>query len=47
MVDVYRLVFSEESKTSLASLDKKIGQRVLDKLKWLVQNIEVITPPSP
>ena len=41
---MYKLVFSDEGKTSLASLDKKIAQRVLNKLKWLVQNIESITP---
>jgi len=41
---MYELIFSEEGRTSLASLDKKISQRVLNKLKWLVQNIEAITP---
>lgn len=41
---MYKLDFSDEGKISLASLDKKIGQRVLNKLKWLVQNIDAITP---
>jgi len=41
---MYKLDFSDEGKTSLACLDKNTGQRVLNKLKWLVQNIEVITP---
>jgi mRNA interferase RelE/StbE len=36
---MYKLDFSIEGRTSLASLDKKTGQRVLDKLKWLIQNI--------
>jgi mRNA-degrading endonuclease RelE of RelBE toxin-antitoxin system len=41
---MYKLDFSDEGKASLASLDKTIGQRVLNKLKWLTQNIEVINP---
>lgn len=41
---MYKLDFSDEGKASLASLDKKTGQRVLNKLKWLTQNIEGITP---
>ncbi len=41
---MYKLDFSDEGEISLASLDRKIGQRVLNKLKWLVQNIEAITP---
>jgi mRNA interferase RelE/StbE len=41
---MYKLDFSDEGKTSLASLDKTIGQRVLNKLKWLTQSIEVINP---
>jgi len=39
---MYKLDFSAEGKASLALLDKEIGQRVLDKLKWLIQNIETI-----
>lgn len=41
---MYKLNFSDEGKSSLASLDKKTAQRVLNKLKWLIQNIETITP---
>ena len=40
---MYNLIFSLEGKTSLASLDKNIAQRILDKLKWLIQNIDNIT----
>ena len=39
---MYRLNFSSEGKASLALLDKEIGQRILDKLKWLIQNIEIV-----
>ena len=41
---MYKLDFSDEGKVSLVSLDKTIGQRVLNKLKWLTQNIGVINP---
>ena len=40
---MYKLVFSSEGKKSIASLDKDIAQRVLDKLKWLIQDIDNIT----
>jgi len=39
---MYRLNFSSEGKASLALLDKEIGQRILNKLKWLIQNIEIV-----
>jgi mRNA interferase RelE/StbE len=39
---MYKLVFSSEGKKSIASLDKDIAQRVLDKLKWLIQDIDNI-----
>lgn len=41
---MHKLVFSLEGRASLSSLDKGIAQRVLDKLKWLIQNIGSITP---
>lgn len=41
---MYALVFSDAGEASLASLDKAVGQRVLNKLKWLVENIDAITP---
>lgn len=40
---MYKLDFSDEGKNSLAKLDTKTAQRVLNKLKWLVQNIEDIS----
>lgn len=39
---MYKLDFSDNSRTTLSLLDKEVGQRVLDKLKWLVRNIENI-----
>lgn len=39
---MYKLDFSLKGRTSLASLDKEISQRVLEKLKWLIQHIDNI-----
>jgi len=39
---MYKLDFSPDGRTSLATLDKKIAQRVLDKLRWLLKNIDNI-----
>lgn len=39
---MYKLDFSDEGKAALALLDKIVAQRVLDKLKWFLQNIEAV-----
>ncbi len=39
----YHLVFTESGKNSIKSLDKNIQQRVFDKLKWFIQNIDNLT----
>ncbi|MCL4456041.1 MAG: type II toxin-antitoxin system RelE/ParE family toxin [Nitrospirae bacterium] len=39
---MYKLDFTDEGKAALASLDKTVAQRVLDKLKWFLQNIEAV-----
>lgn len=39
---MYKLDFSDEGKASLASLDKDVTQRVLNKLRWFLQNIEAV-----
>jgi len=33
-----------EARDDLGSLDKPIAQRVLNKLRWLAENFEAITP---
>jgi len=40
----YHLDFTEGGKDSIKSLDKNIQQRVFDKLKWFIQNIDNLTP---
>ncbi len=39
---MYRLDFSSDGETSFELLDKEVAQRVLNKLKWFLQNIENI-----
>ena len=41
---MYKVNFSPQGKKSLQLLDREIGQRILDKLKWLAENINVINP---
>jgi len=42
---MYKLDFSPAGRDSLASLDKKVAQRALDKLRWLLRNIDNISAP--
>lgn len=39
---MYKLDFTDEGRSALASLDKIVAQRVLDKLKWFLQNIGAV-----
>jgi len=39
---MYRLDFSSDGETSFELLDKEVAQRVLNKLKRFLQNIESI-----
>jgi mRNA interferase RelE/StbE len=41
---MYKVNFSQQGKKLLQLLDREIGQRILDKLKWLTENINVINP---
>ncbi|WP_041334214.1 type II toxin-antitoxin system RelE family toxin [Roseiflexus sp. RS-1] len=38
--------FTESAQSDLARLDKPIAQRVLKKLRWLAENLEVVTPEA-
>jgi mRNA interferase RelE/StbE len=42
MVKTYKVYFSQEAEASLSRLDKKIAQRILDRIKWLSLHIENI-----
>ena len=39
---MYKLDFTDEGKATFASLDKDIAQRILNKLKWFLQNIDAV-----
>lgn len=41
---MYEVEFTTEAEDDLARLNKLIAQQVLKKLRWLVENFEVITP---
>ena len=38
--------FTESAQSDLDCLDKPIAQRVLKKLRWLAENLEVVTPEA-
>lgn len=39
---MYKLDFSDEGRATLALLDKDVAQRILNKLKWFLQNIGTV-----
>ena len=39
---MFKLDFTDEGKATFASLDKDVAQRILNKLKWFIQNIGTI-----
>jgi mRNA interferase RelE/StbE len=41
---MYHVSFTPDAEADLGSLDKSIAQRILKKLRWLVENFDVITP---
>lgn len=40
----YRVEFLPEASAELAALDRAVGRRILNKLKWLAANFESLTP---
>lgn len=40
----YQVEFLPEASAELAALDKRVGQRVLGKLRWLAENFEALRP---
>lgn len=41
---MYKVNFTPAGESSIAKLDRVIGQRILDKVKWLAQNLDDLTP---
>jgi mRNA interferase RelE/StbE len=42
----YQVEFRPGALSDLAKLDRIVGQRILNKLKWLSENFEYLTPVS-
>ena len=40
----YNVEFRLEAQTDLARLDKQVAQSVLDRIKWLAQHFDEVTP---
>ena len=41
---MYRVRFLESAERGLACLDKPVGARVVQRIKWLVKNLDSIKP---
>ena len=44
MVGSYTVRFTNEAASDLARLDRLVAKRILKKIKWMSQNLEVVTP---
>ncbi len=44
MVSPFHVEFTPKSIQDLSRLDKPVAQRILDKIKWLSQNMEIASP---
>jgi len=40
----YQVTFRPETEQDFERIDKQISQRIFNKIKWLSENIEIITP---
>jgi len=41
---MYDLKLTPEARNDLGNLDKNIAQRILNKLRWLAENFDAMTP---
>jgi len=41
---VYRIVILPKALRSLESLDKPVAERIIDRLSWLSENLDALTP---
>ena len=44
--EMYQVEFTPLAESDLASLDRPTGQRVLLRLRWLAENLDITTPES-
>ena len=43
---MYQIEFLPEPLADLAKLDKTVAQRIMNKLRWLAENFESLTPET-
>jgi len=43
---IYKLEFTHTALTSLKKLDKSVATKVLSKLEWLSENLDLVRPVS-
>jgi len=41
---MYHVEFTPDAESDLAGLNKSIAQRILNKIRWLAENFDVIKP---
>jgi mRNA interferase RelE/StbE len=41
---IYSVEFTDEAEKDLARIDKNTAQRILNKLRWLAENFDMIKP---
>ena len=41
---MYRIVIPPKALRSLESLDKPVAERIIDRLSWLSENLDALTP---
>ena len=41
---MYEVEFTERAREGLARLDRQTAQRILNKIRWLAENFDAITP---
>ena len=44
MVSLYRVQLTKQAKTDLTRLDRVMAQRVLNRIRWLADNFDTVTP---
>ena len=41
---MYKTILSPQALQDISKLDKAVAQRIIDKLEWLAENFDVLTP---
>lgn len=41
---MYKVILSPQALQDISKLDKAVAQRIISKIDWLAENLDVITP---